>query len=118
MLGVDGISDFNGLHSGRFNHEVQLYAFDILALDGEDLRDLPLSMRKTYLARLLRGRPDSIFAAEFEQGEIGPDLFRAECNTGLEGIVSKRADRPYRATHWVKVKNRRDPAWRRAQDWF
>jgi ATP-dependent DNA ligase len=77
--------------------EVQLYAFDILALDGEDLRSLPLSMRKTNLARLLARRPDGIFVAPFEQGEIGPDLFRATCEMGLEGMVSKRADRPYRA---------------------
>jgi bifunctional non-homologous end joining protein LigD len=35
LLGVDGVSDFNGLHSRRYNHEVQLYAFDILALDGD-----------------------------------------------------------------------------------
>jgi bifunctional non-homologous end joining protein LigD len=56
---------------------VQLYAFDILALDGDDLRRLPLSMRKTNLARLLARRPDGIFVAPFEQGEIGPDLFRA-----------------------------------------
>jgi bifunctional non-homologous end joining protein LigD len=35
--------------------------------------------------------------SEFEQGEIGPDLFRAACNFGLEGLVSKRRDRPYRA---------------------
>jgi hypothetical protein len=37
-------------------------------------------------------RPDGIFAAPFEQGEIGPDLFRAACNMGLEGMVSKRVD--------------------------
>jgi ATP-dependent DNA ligase len=93
-------------HSRRHDEEVQLYAFDILALDGEDLRSLPLSMRKTNLARLLRGRPDGIFVAPFEQGEIGPDLFRAACNMGLEGMVSKRADRPYRAGRskdWVKI---------------
>jgi ATP-dependent DNA ligase len=42
LLGVDGISDFNGLHSRKHNEEVQLYAFDILAPDGEDLRKLPL----------------------------------------------------------------------------
>jgi ATP-dependent DNA ligase len=74
---------------------------------------VPLSMRKTNLAQLLRGRPDGIFVAPFEQGEIGPDLFRAACNMGLEGMVSKRADRPYRAgrcTHWIKVKNRKHPA--------
>jgi bifunctional non-homologous end joining protein LigD len=66
--------------------EVQLYAFDVLAMDGEDLRDLPLSMRKTNLARLLRGRPDGMFIAPFEQGEIGPDLFREACKFGLEGL--------------------------------
>ena len=53
VLGVDGISDFNGLHSGKSNDEVQLYAFDCLALDGEDLRALLLSMRKQNLAQLL-----------------------------------------------------------------
>jgi ATP-dependent DNA ligase len=75
-------------------------------------------MRKTNLARLLARRADGIFVAPFEQGEIGPDLFRAGCKMGLEGLVSKRADRPYRAgcTHWVKVKNRKHPAWRRVQD--
>jgi hypothetical protein len=51
-------------------------------LDGEDLRPLPLSMRKTNLARLLARRSDGIFVAPFEQGEIGPDLFRAACNVG------------------------------------
>jgi bifunctional non-homologous end joining protein LigD len=113
VLGVDGVADFNALHSGRHNDEVQLYAFDILALDGDDLRGLPLSMRKTNLARLLARRPDGIFVAPFEQGEIGPDLFRAACRLGLEGLVSKRRDRPYqagRSKHWVKVKNRTHPA--------
>src|SRR5215831_20918797 len=96
-------------HSCQHDEEVQLYAFDILALDGEDLRKLPLSTRKTNLAQLPRGRPDGIFVAPFEQGEIGPDLFRAACRMGLEGMVSKRADRPYcagRSKDWVKVKNR------------
>ena len=63
ILGVDGIADFNALHSRKHEEEVQLYAFDILALDGDDLRPLPLSMRKTNLARLLARRPDGIFAA-------------------------------------------------------
>ena len=47
LLGVDGVSDFDGLMSRQFDDEVQLYAFDILALDGDDLRKLPLHMRKT-----------------------------------------------------------------------
>ena len=76
VLGVDGISDFNALHSGKLNHEVQLYAFDILATEGDDLRSLPLSMRKASLAKLLHRRPSGIFLGGFEQGEIGPDLCR------------------------------------------
>jgi ATP-dependent DNA ligase len=119
MHRVDGVSDFNALHSRKHDDEVQLYAFDILALDGDDLRDLPLSMRKTNLARLLARRPDGIFVAPFEQGEIGPDLFRKACEFGLEGLVSKRRDRPYqagRSKHWVKVKNRNHPATQRVLD--
>jgi bifunctional non-homologous end joining protein LigD len=121
VLGVDGIADFNALHSRRHDHEVQLYAFDILALDGDDLRGLPLTMRKTNLARLLARRPDGIFVAPFELGEIGPDLFEAACRMGLEGLVSKRRDRPYRggpSKDWVKVKNRRHPAMGRVMEAF
>ena len=90
VLGVDGVADFNALHSRKHNHEVQLYAFDILALDGEDLRALPLSIRKTNLERLLARRPGGIFVAPFEHGEIGPDLFRAAYDMGLEGMVEAR----------------------------
>src|ERR1700751_5373790 len=82
ILRVDGVPDFNALYSRKYDDEVQLYAFDILALDGDDLRNLPLSLRKTNLARLLARRPDGIFVAPFEQGEIGPDLFRDACNYG------------------------------------
>jgi hypothetical protein len=94
---VDGISDFDGLYSGRHNDEVQLYAFDILALDGDDLRKLPLHLRKTNLARLLARAAAGIHLAPFEQGEIGPDLFRAACDMMLEGLVSKRRDSRYRS---------------------
>src|SRR5450755_1936862 len=119
LLGVDGVSDFNGLHSRRHDDEVQLYAFDVLALDGEDLRKLPLTMRKTNLARLLARRPDGIFVAPFEAGEIGPDLFRKACEFGLEGLVSKHRDRAYRAgtsPNWLKVKNPAHPAMQRVKE--
>ena len=89
--------------------------------DGEDLRRLPLSMRKANLARLLARRVDGIFLSDFEQGEIGPDLFRHACLMGLEGLVSKHRERPYRAgrsPHWVKVKNRNHAAFSRVQDQF
>ena len=69
VLGVDGVSDFDALQSRNHDDEVQLYAFDLLAADGDDMRALPLSMRKTNLARLLRGRPEGIFVGPFEQGE-------------------------------------------------
>jgi ATP-dependent DNA ligase len=116
-----GVSDFNALHGGKQNGEVQLCAFDLLAVDGDDLRDLPLSMRKANLERLLRGRPDGIFVNPFEQGAIGPDLFRAACDMGLEGLVSKRSDRPYRggrSPHWIKVKNRQHHAIERVRKSF
>jgi bifunctional non-homologous end joining protein LigD len=119
LLGVDGVSDFNGLHSRRHDDEVQLYAFDVLALDGEDLRKLPLSLRKTNLALLLARRPDGIFIAPFEASEIGPDLFRKACEFDLEGLVSKRLDslyRPGRSPSWIKVQNRQPPAMDRVRE--
>ncbi len=61
-----------------------LHAFDMLVSDGEDLRKLPLTMRKTNLALVLARRVDGIFLSDFEQGEIGPDLFRHACLMGLE----------------------------------
>ena len=64
---------------------------------------------------------DSIHLAPFEQGEIGPELFRAACTMGLEGLVSKLKDRPYRpgrSPNWVKVKNRQHPASSRVMEKF
>jgi bifunctional non-homologous end joining protein LigD len=121
ILGVNGVSDFNALHSRKQNHEVQLCAFDVLAMDGEDLRSLPLSKRKANLERLMSGRSDGIFVNPFEQGAIGPGLFRAACDMGLEGLVSKRGDRPYqggRSPHWIKVKNRAHQGFDRAKESF
>jgi hypothetical protein len=77
ILWVDGISDFDAPHSGQHNDEVQLCAFDVLAEGGDDLRKLPLSMRKANLERLLARRPEGLFINPFECDEIGPDLFRA-----------------------------------------
>ena len=117
IRGVDGYSDFDALHSGKHKQEVELLAFDILALDGDDLRELPLSMRKANLQRLLERRPDGVFLSDFEQGEIGPDLFRKACEFGLEG----RSDRPYRggrSKDWIKVKSRKHPAMGRVMETF
>ena len=82
-----------------------------LAYDGDDLSRLPLSMRKTNLAQLLRG-----------QAEGPPSRARSvPCRIGLEGLVSKHRERAYRAgqcPHWVKVKNRAHPAFSRVADQF
>jgi ATP-dependent DNA ligase len=77
------------------------------------------SLRETSLARLLSRPVDSIFLAEYEEGDIGHVLFRVACNMGLEGIVSKRLDKAYgagRCKHWLKIKNRAHPAYSRVMD--
>jgi hypothetical protein len=61
----------------------------------------------------LQARPDAIFVNPFEQGAIGPDLFRAACDMGLEGLVSTRSDRLHRggrSKDWIKVRNRQHHA--------
>jgi bifunctional non-homologous end joining protein LigD len=119
VLDKDGISDFDALHSRKHDKRAMLYAFDLLAGDGEDLCGLPLSLRKAGLAQLLSNPVDGIFIAEYEQGDIGDVLFRVACNMGLEGIVSKHLDRAYGAgtcNHWLKVKNPAHPAYGRVRD--
>lgn len=120
VLDVQGISDFNALHSNKHNDEAQLYAFDLIAFGGEDLREQTLLDRKDKLDKLLRGRAQGIFVAPFERGEIGPELFTAACRMRLEGIVSKHRQRRYRVRtcDWVKVKNRQHPAYSRVADQF
>jgi hypothetical protein len=69
----------------------------------------------------LARRADGIHLAPFEQGEIGPDLFKAACDMMLEGLVSKRRDSRYRAgpsRDWIKVKNPASSAMNRAKDAF
>ena len=108
LLGVDGRSDFNGLHSRRHDAEVQFYAFDCLVSDGEDLRRLPLSMRKANLSRLLARRVEGIFLSDFEQGAIGPDRSATPVcsgsknwSTGLTGPVDRRiGSRSRTASMW------------------
>ena len=96
-----------------------LLAFDILELDGIDLRDLPLAQRKRWLKGLL-GRQDGLQLVEHLEGD-GAEVFKAACRLGLEGIVSKRADSTYkggRSKMWLKIKNRNHPALIRAMESF
>jgi bifunctional non-homologous end joining protein LigD len=88
--------------------KLRFQVFDLLTLEGEDLRALPLVERKRRLARLFRGLPaSSSLRLSRHQAGKGEERWRAACARGLEGIVSKRADAPYRAGRgrdWLKVK--------------
>ena len=93
----DGMSDFRALRSRRRGPEAVLYAFDLLQHDGADLCDLPLIERKQRLARLIgRAKRQTIHFNERLTGD-GPTVFNHACRMGLEGIVSKRVDPPYRS---------------------
>lgn len=104
-----GASDFSALQAdlseGRTDRFV-FYAFDLLHLDGEDLRALPLVERKARLASLLDGQGGPLrFSSYFD--ENGATVLRHACRLGLEGVVSKARDAPYRSGRgraWVKSK--------------
>ena len=94
-------------------------AFDLLQHDGADLRDMPLIERKQRLAQLLgRGKRPAIQYSEHLTGD-GPTVFEHVCRMGLEGIVSKRTDAPYRSgpsRMWLKAKNPESAAVRRERE--
>jgi len=84
------------------------HAFDLLSLDGEDLMETPQETRRARLEALLEGLPADgpLRLTEIRRGS-GPDAFAEACEQGAEGIVSKRADAPYRSARtrdWRKVK--------------
>jgi bifunctional non-homologous end joining protein LigD len=102
-----GLSIFEELHSRRSDDRVSLYAFDLLELDGEDFRPQPLHARKAQLEKLLAKAPSGIQFNEHVEGD-GQLVFEHACKLGLEGIVSKHRDHPYRSGRsksWLKVKN-------------
>ncbi len=80
------------------------YAFDILWLDGVDLRCLPLLERKRRLKKLLPRQDQHIRYVSHFEGR-GCDLFQEVCQQDLEGIVAKPANSPY-GENWLKIKNR------------
>jgi bifunctional non-homologous end joining protein LigD len=96
-------------------------AFDLLELDGKDLRHAPIEKRKALLAELLRGSKLSIVLNEVYE-EDGAIVFREACRLGCEGIVSKKLGSIYRrgrSPYWLKVKNPKAPAVKREgeEDW-
>jgi bifunctional non-homologous end joining protein LigD len=118
VVGADGVAVFDALHRRHKASDALLYAFDLLELNGEDLRPLPLSARKAKLARLLARKPAGIVFNEHTD-EDGAPVFRHACKLGGEGIVSKRLSAPYRSgpsRDWIKVKNPDSPAMARHRE--
>jgi bifunctional non-homologous end joining protein LigD len=102
-----GISVFDDLHSRQHDDRVILYAFDLLVLDGEDFRPQPLHTRKAWLEKLVSKAPPGIQYNEHVEGD-GKIVFEHACRLGLEGIVSKHREHPYRSgpsKTWLKTKN-------------
>src|SRR5690606_29911925 len=86
---------------------LQYYAFDLLFLDGKDLRKLPLLERKQHLQTLLESANDTALHYSTHIIGQGPEIFSEICRSGGEGIICKRADAAYRSTRsrdWLKVK--------------
>ncbi|OKP79626.1 ATP-dependent DNA ligase [Ensifer adhaerens] len=86
--------------------EIILFAFDLLYLDGRELRRLPYADRRQLLNQLLAGRDGAIRLSE-EVDADGAEFFRVACDLGLEGIIAKRHDAPYRSDRrpeWLKIK--------------
>jgi bifunctional non-homologous end joining protein LigD len=92
----DGWPDFHGLRSEDGGAAACLFAFDLLRLNGEDLRPLPLDERRARLRKAIRGADKALRFSEHLDGD-GDAIFRHACALGLEGIVSKRRDARYRS---------------------
>ncbi len=109
MEGPYGITDFFALHAAlaaKSAPRAFLYAFDLLHLNGDDLRDLPLDERRLLLEDMLNHQPPALRFSEHVLGD-GPAVYRAACELGLEGIVAKVREAPHRSgpsTTWLKIK--------------
>jgi ATP-dependent DNA ligase len=113
-----GMPDFDLVHSRQYDGEVSLVAFDLLELDGEDVRKEQLLARKARLAKLVDRLKGGIEYNEHLEGD-GPEIFAHACRLGHEGIIAKRRDLPYesgRSRRWLKIKNPDSPAARRIEE--
>ena len=117
----DGLAVFDLIREYRHDSAAVLCAFDLLELDGEDLRRMPIEQRKGVLAKLLN-RPPVGIAFNQHYDDDGQIIYKHACVLGCEGIVSKRLGSSYRSGRvdcWVKIKNPEAPAVRREaeEDW-
>jgi ATP-dependent DNA ligase len=117
----DGLAVFDLIRRQRHGDAAVLCAFDLIELEGEDLRHSPIEHRKQKLSRLVRTPHPGIVLNEHYDGD-GEIVFKYACKLGCEGVVSKRIGSSYRSgrsPHWVKVKNPKAPAVKREaeEDW-
>jgi bifunctional non-homologous end joining protein LigD len=120
--GADGIASFDRIRYRRHDADVFMWVFDLIELNGDDLRRDPLARRKATLERVIARAEAGIRFNEHLEYEDGPLVFQHACKLGLEGIVSKRRDSRYhsgRSPHWIKSKNPNAPAVKREaeEDW-
>ncbi len=104
-----GKTDFQALQNYMKNPKTQnltYIVFDLLALDGVDLRGYPLIKRKEMLETLMKDAPKNLYYSRYVRG-IGKESFAVACDAGMEGIVGKKADSVYSGTRngdWIKLK--------------
>lgn len=105
-LDAEGRSDFGALQAPRAGQPLAYFAFDLLQLDGEELAGLPLDERKSLLQALV-GKGDGVLRFSDHITGSGEGLLGKACAMGLEGLVSKMRDAPYRpgrSRAWLKSK--------------
>jgi bifunctional non-homologous end joining protein LigD len=120
QIGFGRESNFDAMR-GCFSRygapEAFLYAFDVLEIDGRDLRQEPWTARRESLVTLLYRADNGLRLCEHIEDVDGAVVFRQACVMGLEGIVAKRRDSRYRSgrcREWIKIKNPAHPAIERA----
>jgi bifunctional non-homologous end joining protein LigD len=114
----NGLASFERIRYRHHDGDVFLYAFDLIELNGDDMRRDPLEVRKATLRSMLAKAGLGLRFNEHLEGD-GPTVFAHACKMGLEGIVSKRKDSPYRSGRspdWLKMKNPTAPAVKREED--
>ena len=117
-----GLARFDLLRRRRNEATAFLYAFDLLELNGDDLRREPIEVRKATLASILRKSRPGRAPQRAPGARLGAVVFPARLQDGLEGIVSKRLGSRYRSGRspdWLKFKNPEAPAVKREaeEDW-
>ena len=108
-----GLATFQLVRQRRNEATAFLCAFDLLELDGADMRREPLEVRKATLASVLRKSRPGVRLNEHLQHDCGLTVFQHACKMGLEGIISKRLGSTYRSGRspdWLKFKNPEAPA--------